>query len=151
MNVSSRSKAPESEGAFDSLTFEVRSCTDKSSLVLGLVNEHDTWYFVIRKRFPEWGVDVPLDAVRVDTAVERIRNNGASFPHSFKFEMLRVAFENFILSSPFTPYVRKSVNQWDAAQLFNKLRAVAPALIIMQPRQNSNEQRSVDPRVPQVS
>lgn len=152
MNEDDSPKNPDAFfGDFDPITLELPVGTDKGMLLLAIVKENNALYLVIRKRFPKWGIDITLDAVRLSTAVNRIRKSVMPSPRSYRDEILRVAFEHFILKSPFTSYVRKSLNQWDAAQFFNKLRALAPAINIKQPRQSNDEQGSVGTRVPEVS
>jgi len=138
-------------GAFTPITLELQSSTENSSLILGLVKEQAALYFVIRKRFPEWVEDICLDSLRLSDAVKRLGLSAMSYPHSFKDEILRVAFENFVMNSPFSAYVREHLNQWDAAQFFNELRAIAPDLNIMQPRRKANEQGSGHTRIQEVS
>lgn len=127
-------------GDFDPIVLELQSSTENASLILGLVKEDSVLKFVINRRFPEWEKDISLDSVRLSIAVKRLGVSALSYRHSFKDELLRGAFENFVMNSPFCSYVREHLNQWDAAQFFNELRAVAPELDITQPRRKRNGQ-----------
>lgn len=137
-------------GAFDPIELEITTDDANSALILAVVKEHGALYFVIRKRYPAWTVDAHLDAVRLSDAVKRLHGDVLPCSRSFKDEILRVAFENFIQSSPFTSYIRKSINQWDAAQFFSRLRTLTPALHFTQLRRKSDEQATGNYRVPEA-
>lgn len=120
--------------SFESILVEAENESSKSTVVLGLVEEHSVLYFVVRQRYPAWTKDLVMDRIRVSEAVRQVRDKGLLPSPGSHREILRIAFEQFVRTSPFRAYVREKVNVWATGQFFKQLRAIAPSVITLQSR-----------------
>jgi hypothetical protein len=130
-------------GSFEPILIEAETEDRKSTIVLGFIEEHGALYFVLRKRYPAWIMDISLDRIRLSEAVRKIRDKGLVPSSGSSEETLKVAFENFVKESLFGSYVRENINAWASGQFFKQLRAIAPAIITPQSRRQ-DEQGSSD-------
>lgn len=102
---------------------------------LGLVKDNDKLYFSIGKRFASDGPLLILDRVRLSLVSQRTftaRPKRWCEGTLYGREFLRHAFEDFVLHSPFSGFIRKNVNPLDISQLFANLRDVSSDLINFQ-------------------
>ena len=112
--------------SFESILIVSENENKKETLVLGLVKENAQLYFVVRKRHPNWEVDISLDRLPLADAWGPIKDR---YGTSLGDETLRVAFERFVKISPFSGYIRENINAWATGQFFKKLRAVHNKII----------------------
>jgi len=102
---------------------------------LGLVKENDRLYFSIGKRLTSDGPLIILDRRPVSSVSQQTftaRPERWNESKLYEREFLRHAFEDFVLNSPFSGFIRKNVNPLDITQLFANLRNVSSALINFQ-------------------
>lgn len=127
------------EGSFESILFEAEKPSRKGSIILGLIKEHGTLYFVLRQRYPGWTKDASLDRIRLSEAIRRFCDQGGLSGPGSRIELLRFAFEHFVKESPFGHYIRSSVNAWATGQFFKELREISPSILTEQSRQQDEQ------------
>jgi hypothetical protein len=107
----------------------------KVQVELGLVKDNNRLYFLIGKRFSSDGTLIILDRMSLSSVSQQTFKarpkrwcEGAAYGREF----LRHAFEDFVLKSPFSGFIRKNVNPLDITQLFANLRNLSSNLINFQ-------------------
>jgi hypothetical protein len=122
-------------GPFEPVITQFALTGQKVLVELGLVKDNDRLYFSIGKRFTSDGPLLILDRRPVSSVSQqtfKARPKRWCEGNAYGREFLRHAFEDFVLNSPFSGFIRKNVNPLDITQLFANLRDISPDLINFQ-------------------
>jgi len=122
-------------GPFEPVVTHFALAGQKVLVELGLVKDNDKLYFLIGKRLNSDGTLLILDRVSLSSVCKqtfKARPKRWCEGSAYGREFLRHAFEDFVLNSPFSGFIRKNVNPLDITQLFANLRNVSSDLINFQ-------------------